>query len=83
MKIQGNLTVTKTQRVQIEVTAQDILDLVRQRVHVLTGVSVAIRVYVDVPGGEDWSNTQLDIHDHPVHVRFEWSEVTDGPSEQG
>lgn len=28
-------------------------------------------VYVRVPGGADWSNTDLDLKDAPVQVRWE------------
>lgn len=81
MKVQGNLWITKTQRVQCEVTAADILKLVQSAVHIPSGVAVSI--YVDVPGGGDWAHEQLDIHEHPVQVRAEWSVEVDGKDEQG
>jgi hypothetical protein len=33
-------------------------------------------ITVHVPGGGDWSNTDLDINDHPIHVT--WTVVTRG-----
>lgn len=76
MMVKGNLTVTKTQHLECEVTAVDILQLVRAQVHIPSGVPV--RIFVEVPGGGDWSHTDLDIAEHPVQVRAEWSieEVT-------
>ncbi|USN16543.1 hypothetical protein POLEWNIK_00170 [Brevundimonas phage vB_BpoS-Polewnik] len=40
----------------------------------------AIQVSVRVPGGGDWSNTDLDLGDHPIDVR--WSETADEGSPQ-
>ena len=71
MKTQGKLTVTKTQSLSCEVTHDDILALVRGQVDIPPGV--AVRIYVEVPGGGDWSHTDLDISEHPVQVRAEWS----------
>lgn len=80
MKIGGKLTVTKTQRMSCEVTYDDILALVRSQVNIPAGAEV--RIYVEVPGGGDWSHTDLDVAEHPVQVRAEWS-VEDAPDEQG
>lgn len=80
MKIIGNLEVVKTQHVECDVTASDILALVRQHVHIPEGANV--RVYVDIPGGGDWSNMELDIAYRPVRVKAVWS-VEDVPNEQG
>lgn len=71
MKISGTLEVVKTQTISIEVTAGDILALVRQHAHIPDDAEV--RVYVDVPGGGDWSNMEIDIAEHPVYVRAVWS----------
>ena len=79
MKIGGRLTVTKTQHVSCEVTYDDILALVRAQVSIPAAVDV--RIYVEVPGGGDWSHEDLDIAEHPVQVRAEWS--VDDAEEQG
>lgn len=79
MKVDGKLTVTKTQTIRVTVGHDDVLALVRKTVHIPAGVEV--RIFVEVPGGGDWSHTDLDLHEHPVHVEAEWSvDVTD---EQG
>lgn len=71
MKISVSEQVVTTRAVTIEVTAQDILALVRKRAHIPADAEV--RVYVDVPGGGDWSNMEIDIAEHPVYVRAVWS----------
>ncbi len=30
----------------------------------------SLECFVRVPGGGDWSNTNLDIEDHPIQVKF-------------
>lgn len=70
----------KTTTVVGTLTYDDLLSLVRARVHIPPGV--AVRIYVDVPGGDDWSNTELDIRDHPVQIRAVWQD-DDAANEQG
>jgi hypothetical protein len=42
---------------------------------VMSGVPVDANIYIDIPGGGDWSNTSLDISsDNPVTI--EWTETT-------
>lgn len=71
MKVFGNLETVTTQHLSCEVTAADILDVVRQ--HTLIPEGARVRIFVEVPGGGDWSNTELDIAEHPVRVRISWS----------
>ena len=78
MKVTSNLEVVRAQRLECEVNAKDILELVRQHAHIPEGATV--RIYVDIPGGGDWSNMELDIDEHPVQVRAEWS-VSDAPKQ--
>ena len=80
MKVTGKLTVTKTQSLSCEVTYDDILALVRGQCSIPAGVEV--RIFVEVPGGEDWSSCDLDVAQHPVQVRAEWS-VIDDAEKQG
>lgn len=41
----------------------------------------AVKVFFSVPGGGDWSNTNIDIcNDHPVYI--EWTCVDTGEEEQ-
>jgi hypothetical protein len=76
VRVVGTLAVTRTQRLDIEVSVTDILALVRQKFAIPVGAQT--RVYVDVPGGGDWSNEELDCL-HPVQVRIEWSEEEESP----
>jgi hypothetical protein len=38
-------------------------------------VNVDITIFVDVPGGGDWSYEELDVDSHPVKFRATWTEV--------
>lgn len=66
------IVTTRSVRVDGELTFADLAKLVRAQVGVPAGASV--RLYVDVPGGGDWSNTDLDVEDHPVKFTVEWTE---------
>lgn len=35
-------------------------------------------LYVDVPGGGDWSNTSLSLDQHPLHVVIKTKETARG-----
>lgn len=73
-----NVVETKTVRTEvtkrIELTGQDI----RKMVKTVTGNDLPVRaeIYVMVPGGADWSNTELNINvETPVVIT--WTEVTE------
>ena len=36
---------------------------------------LAVKIYVDVPGGGDWSSEQLECDQHPVKFSATWTEV--------
>lgn len=66
-------TVTRVTKRSIELTAIDIRSLIRA-----TGTEISdaaeLRVYFAVPGGGNWSNTDIDIDNlNPVYV--EWTET--------
>lgn len=70
---------TRTVTVQGELGLKDLTHLVRAQVGVPPGA--VVHMYVEVPGGADWSSMDLDIEDHPVKFTVEWSETqedTDG-----
>ncbi len=70
MKVQGKLSVLRTQNLKCEITYADLVAFVRERVAIPDGVTV--RIYVEVPGGGDWSHTDLEIEEHPVQVSATW-----------
>lgn len=62
-------TVTTTQTSDIEIDADGIRELLRAAGHEIPDDA---RIYFAVPGGADWSNTDIDIDKmHPLRV--EWS----------
>lgn len=75
-----NTIEVKTTRVEtrkrIELTDEDIRALVRATSGSI--IPVAAEVFVEVPGGGDWSNTSLEIRDAPVVIA--WTEITEEQS---
>lgn len=60
---------------RIELSESDLRELVRAH----SGeVPASAAIFVEVPGGGDWSNTQLDISESPIIIT--WSEVTEEQS---
>jgi hypothetical protein len=71
-------TTVTTRNVKIEgaIDYEDLVGLLKAKIGVpLRGVSFTL--YVDVPGGGDWSNTELDVEEHPVKFVVEWTEKID------
>lgn len=65
-------TTTTTRRHHLQLDKTKLLQLIAGSLD-LSGVTPAqVSVTVRVPGGGDWSNTDLDLGDHPVDVR--WTE---------
>lgn len=67
-----SISVVTTRQVEISLTAEMVIDMLRKQ-----GLTIPTNagVYVNVPGGGDWSNMRLDIgFDAPLTVRYE--EVT-------
>jgi hypothetical protein len=62
--------VTRAETCEIELNAVDVIELVRKAGHTVPA-SAAVRIYFAVPGGGDWSNTDIDIDDRNP-VRIEW-----------
>ncbi len=62
---------TTTTNIKMEISARDILDAL-----VATGkipkklLKDIAQMYVHVPGGGDWSNTELDLFDHSVFIQI-------------
>lgn len=72
-----NLNVTKTittrRQIRLEIHRAHIIQMVKELGYGL--IPKDARIFVDVPGGGDWSNMELNIDDdRPVVVT--WSEVT-------
>ncbi len=66
-------TVTVSRKCRIEITREHILSLCKMPPN-----AHSIQVSVYVPGGGDWSNTDLDIEKGcPVSVTFETREKTE------
>jgi hypothetical protein len=73
--IQSRVRATTQKRTEITVGREALLLMLRD-----AGFSVpaSAAVVVKVPGGADWSNTDLDIDDDThITVRFESSETTE------
>lgn len=72
-----NIIETKTVRTlttkRIELTEDNLCELIRKATGDVIPDTAAI--FVEVPGGGDWSNTSLDISDAPVIIA--WTEVTE------
>lgn len=72
------INVVTTTKMVIELDSNKIRDLLLDN-----GISIpesaSVRIYFAVPGGADWSSTDLDItQEHPVYV--EWETVTERKS---
>jgi hypothetical protein len=73
--------VERTEKCSIELNASDLVDLLRKGgYHIPPAATSNMRVYFAVPGGGDWSNTDVAIDDrNPVYVEWVISEEkTDG-----
>ena len=69
MKIRTTVTKTTAKKVTIEVDAVTLIEALRAN-----GVKIPgdAKVYVTVPGGGDWSHTDLDIDDDaPLTIEYE------------
>ena len=63
-----------TEASEINLTAEDICQLLRHAGYSLPSDIKSISVQFTVPGGGDWSNTDVPITaSHPVHVS--WSKI--------
>lgn len=55
----------------LELDANDVLELLTRAGHIppTPAADTSLRVYFAVPGGGDWSNTDIDISkEHPIYV---------------
>lgn len=69
--IEVKVTRTETRK-RIELTDSSIRALLKMEGH---NIPVKAAIFVEVPGGGDWSNTSLDISAAPVIIA--WSEVSE------
>ena len=80
MDITMHTTVETRKSVEMRLTGKQIIDLINRMASDLdieTRVPERAEVLFPVPGGADWSSTDLDIFEaHPVIVK--WYEVTRG-----
>lgn len=67
---------------KVEITREDILELVHKKMGGMIGIDITkpmkddkIEVFVKVPGGGDWSNTNLDIDENnPIVVDVQYTD---------
>ena len=79
MSIEATTTKTTTVQHSVKLGAGDILDMLRKAGVPVPDSAVAsdLRITVRVPGGGDWSNTNIDISaSNPVVI--EWKETRHG-----
>lgn len=69
-------TVTRVARHEVELDRDQLLEMLRAAGADLPEDVGHVRIYFAVPGGGDWSNTDVDI-DKSNPVRAEWSVVTE------
>lgn len=67
-------TVVHTTKGSIELNAADVVELLRARADI--PAAATMRVYFAVPGGGDWSNTDIDVDDRNP-LRLDWELVTE------
>ena len=68
--------VTTTVRVTGQLEYSDIIALVRRAVpDAPANAEITITVYV--PGGGDWSNTDLDVEEHPLEFVCTWASTSE------
>ena len=78
MFVDKKVTVVRTERCSIELDEK----IIRQLVQV-AGAQIPedanVRIYFAVPGGGDWSNTEIDIdNQHPIYVEWTKTEESRG-----
>jgi hypothetical protein len=74
-------TTTTTRRHRVEIDNTDLIQLLTNLTTAnLADVSIppdGARIYISIPGGGDWSSTDLDIDkDNPIVIEWEEEEVT-------
>ncbi len=74
-----SVKVVRHEEGSVELNAADIVELVRKAGVIPDSfVAANMRVYFAVPGGGDWTNTDIDIDDkHPVRVEWKIVEERD------
>lgn len=74
-----NVKTTTVKDIELSLTRSCIIELIRYR-ELREGVIYTpprtANVTVPIPGGGDWSNTNLDIDDDEITVKVRWSEVS-------
>lgn len=70
MKVVERRTV-REERVHVVLFGDDLREYLANSGKFPHGVPAQAKVYIEIPGGGDWSNQRLDIYDHPIHV--EWT----------
>lgn len=73
--IKMKTTITTEKHVDGELPYNDIAKAVCRLLPPDAPTDVRVTVYVYVPGGGDWSSTELDVEDHPVKFRATWTDV--------
>lgn len=75
VSVEKNVTTTRVEKFDLQLDTKLLHQLLRN-----AGVDVPAnaRVYFAVPGGGDWSNTDIDIDaGHPIYVSWEKVEESD------
>jgi hypothetical protein len=75
MEIEHNTRTVTTRQHTMTVTGEELLDAINQEIKAMGKTSLPrdAEIIVNVPGGGDWSNTELDLREYPVIVK--WTEV--------
>jgi hypothetical protein len=66
-----NATTTQQIETNITITGRDILELLKSKYPEHFRTSYKSKVFFSVPGGGDWSNTDIDIDSKcPIHIQL-------------
>lgn len=70
-------------KAELQIAVSDIAKLAKDQLRRLLvdadAKSVSVELHVRVPGGGDWSNTDLDLHEYPVQCVVTWTQTVDVP----
>lgn len=75
MKVRMKKVVTTTRKIRIEVEGHDLIRLLETTGQIpKVSARNGVKVFVTVPGGGDWSGSDLDI-ERETRIQIEWEEV--------
>lgn len=84
LDIRKNTKITTSRSYRLELDGDALLQLVNQELKArdasLERIPTAwadVSIYVEVPGGGDWSSTELELRQHPVIIEWTVTEEND------